>query len=123
MATGTSTTVIDYGTAGSAWGTVTHYSVWDSTTYLCFTPLNTPRAVVNGAAVTFPIGDLTIQALMGEFSTTGSRRALVGTLGTGSLNIGLHTGAPGSNGTANEVTGSGYAREAVAVSSLTITDP
>ena len=85
--------------------------------------MTTPRAVIIGAVVTFPIGDLTIQSVPGEFSNAGSRRALAGALGTGSVDIALHTGAPGVNGTANEVTGTGYARESVAVNTLTITDP
>ena len=123
MATGSNSAVVDFGAAGSAWGTISHYGFWDSTDFCGSTPLTTNRVVTNGATVTFPIGDVDIQSIPGEFSNFASRRALAGALGAGTINISLHTGAPGTNGTANEVTGTGYAREAITVSTLTISDP
>ena len=87
------------------------------------TPLTTNRAVANGAAVTFPAGDLTIQSPEGEFSPYGSTQALAGAMGSGSILVGLHTGAPGEPlARANEVSGTGYARESVAVSAFTVAD-
>ena len=51
---------------------------------------------------------------MGVLTTAGKNQAL-GALGTGITHISLHTGAPGAEGTANEVTGGdpAYARQSV----------
>ena len=81
MATATSDNIIDFGSAGSAWGTATHYSLWRAANFVGATPLTTNRAVANGAAVTFPAGDLTIQSPEGEFSPYGSTQALGGRYG------------------------------------------
>ena len=86
MATATNDNVVDFGNAGSAWGTVTHYGAWFGTNFLGSTALTTSRVVANGAAVTFPVGDLTIQSVPGEFSSYASRRALSGAIGTTSVN-------------------------------------
>ena len=43
-------------------------------------------------------------------------------MGSGSILVGLHTGAPGSTGASNEVSGTGYARESVATSAFTVAD-
>lgn len=124
MATATNNNAVDFGSAGSAWGTVTHLGLWAGTVFIGASALTAPRAVVNGAAVTFPSGDLTIQSVVGEASNAGSRRALSGYMGSaGNLLVSLHTGAPGTAGTDNELTGTGYAREAVAVTDFTISDP
>lgn len=59
--------VINFGTAGSAWGTVTHWEMWDAATSgnrLMYgeivdgagTP--TPRSIANGDPVSFPISAL-----------------------------------------------------------------
>ena len=122
MATATSDNIIDFGSAGSAWGTATHYSLWRAANFVGATPLTTNRAIANGAAVTFPAGDLTIQSPEGEFSPYGSTQALAGAMGTGSILVGLHTGAPGAAGTANEVSGTGYAKESVATSAFSVAD-
>lgn len=61
--------IVDWGNAGAAWGTLTHYEIWDSLTggnRLFFGPLvdatgtPTPRAVSSGDPVSFPAAAMTV---------------------------------------------------------------
>ena len=55
--------IVNYGTAGSAWGTITHLGVWTAITAGAFMgggPLTASQTVASGNAVSFPIGDLDI---------------------------------------------------------------
>lgn len=61
--------IVNWGTAGSAWGTVTHYEIWDALTggnRLFFGPLvdsggtPTPRAISSGDPVSFPAAAMTV---------------------------------------------------------------
>ncbi len=52
---------LDFGTAGSAWGTITHLGLWSAVTagtWVGGASLTTPQTVASGNAVYFPIGDL-----------------------------------------------------------------
>lgn len=55
--------IIDFGSAGSAWGVVTHAAVMDALSggnVLHFGTLTVSRDVANGDPVTFPIGALVL---------------------------------------------------------------
>jgi hypothetical protein len=54
---------VDFGTAGSAWGTITHFAVWTAVTAGTFkggAALTASQTIASGNAVSFPIGDLVI---------------------------------------------------------------
>jgi len=54
-------TIVDFGTAGSDWGVITHWAVFDAATsgnMLYLAPFQASRNVLNGDPVQFPIGEL-----------------------------------------------------------------
>lgn len=53
--------LVDWGTAGGAWGVATHFGLFDALTagnLLRYGALETPRTIESGDPVTAPIGDL-----------------------------------------------------------------
>lgn len=63
-ATITNAALIDFGTAGGAWGTVNYCAIYDAATagnMLASGDLTVARPIVTGDPVTFPIGTLTIR--------------------------------------------------------------
>ena len=55
--------IIDFGTATAAWGTITHFGIWDAATLgnmLCHGALAVAKTVASGDAFNFPIGTLDV---------------------------------------------------------------
>ena len=52
--------VVQFAVPTGSWGTVSHFSLWASTTFLGSESVTTSRTVNTGADVEFAIGDLTI---------------------------------------------------------------
>ena len=119
MAQDTNTAQVDFPTPTGNWATATHGSIWDDTTFIGSSPLNANITAVSGSPVFIPAGELVIELPDGEIVGARADAGLTAIRGTGPIRIGLHTGSPGANGTANELTGNAYARAEVAVSGLT----
>lgn len=55
--------IVDFGTTTGAWGTVTHFGIFDAETagnLLYWDALTAEKVIGNGDPVSFPIGDLTV---------------------------------------------------------------
>lgn len=55
--------IVDFGTTTGAWGTVTHFGIFDALTagnLLYWGALTSSKTVESGDPVSFPIGDLTV---------------------------------------------------------------
>lgn len=62
--------IVDWGTAGASWGTVTYFEIWDTVTSgnrLFFGPIvdgtgtATPRSISSGDPVSFPVSAMGVQ--------------------------------------------------------------
>ena len=118
MATATNDNQIQSTQPTGSWGAITHLSIHKATTggatYVGFTALDTARTPAIGQRIQFAAGAIDVvindQGTGGEFGAYGAEKALEGIFDSGTLRIGLHTAAPGTAGTANEVAGNGYGR-------------
>lgn len=106
--------------ATGAWGTITHYAIYDAVTagnFLGHGSLTTPNAVVNGNIVTFAIGEIDVTVNTGGFSTYLANKMLdhmfkvaAYTVPT-NIYVGLSTANPtDSAGGLAEPSGNAYAR-------------
>ena len=131
MANLTNDNAIESATPTALWGTITHASLHKSatgdTTYLGSTPLGSNLVPAIGQAIEFAAGEIDIdlndKSVGGEFGAYGAQQALEGwkvASSSAAFQVGLHTGAPGTNGTANEVSGNGYSRIAEAAADWTV---
>lgn len=60
----TNTAIVDFGTAGAAWGTVDYVAIYDATTdgnMLASGPLEVSRSVQLNDPVSFPVGELKVR--------------------------------------------------------------
>ena len=112
--------VITFGPPTATWSDITHFSIWKGGTYIGSSALsNNPDAPQTGASVTFAASACGISIPEGELSSAGSEDTAEGVLDA-DLQVRLHSGAPGSNGTSNVLSGSGYAHVIVAEADWTI---
>lgn len=116
MADRSNTATIQFPTPTAAWADPTHFGIWTASSggsFLGGEALTTNvDAPSTGDDVEFGAGNLTVEIPDGDFTATGAGRGLDGFL-AGTLYISLHSGAPGNNG-ADELSGGGYARVAIA---------
>ena len=118
MATATNDNQLQSAQPTASWGAVSHLSLHKSatgsTTYIGFTALDTSRTPAIGQRIQFAAGAIDIvindQGTGGEFGSYGAEQALEGIFDSGTIYVGLHTAAPGTNGTTSEVSGGGYSR-------------
>ena len=131
MATLTNDNQLQSAQPTASWGTISHLSLHKTatggTTYIGFTALDTSRTPAIGQRIQFAAGAIDIvindQGTSGEFGAYGARQSLEGVKAAssdGAFRIGLHTGAPGTGGTANEVSGGGYSRISEAAADWTV---
>ena len=128
MATATNDNQVQSAQPTGSWGAITHLSIHKATTggatYVGFTALDTARTPAIGQRIQFAAGAIDVvlndQATGGEFGAYGAQQALNGIFASGTMRIGLHTGAPGTAGTANEISGSGYGRIDIAAADWTV---
>lgn len=55
--------IVDFGTTTGAWGTVTHFGIFDAATagnLLAWDELTAQKTIESGDPVSFPVGDLTV---------------------------------------------------------------
>ena len=126
MATITNTAAIVFGTATEASTTdITHYVIKHGTTVVVSDTLTGGATDIEiGTPIRIPAGDLDFEIPQG---TTGWTAAGVKAVADHyflsangvDLTISLHTGAPGANGDANEVTVAGYSEQTVAAGGWT----
>lgn len=116
--------LIDFGTAGSAWGTANYIGLFDdSSAGNCwfYRPLNTPIVINNGSPVTISVGELEFTiGLTGGMSNYLSNK-LIDLIWRGqayawpaTLYAGLCTSAPSNAGGGIEVATGSYARASIA---------
>ena len=108
MATQDNDSVVSMGTATADWGTITYVTLHDGSTYWASDQLSTSVTVNNGDAVQFDAAALEITVTSSEFTTAAENAAIDG-ITANTLTVKLHTGNPGTQGTANVVTAGGYA--------------
>ena len=131
MATLTNDDTLQSAQPTASWGAVSHLSLHKvatgGTAYIGFTALDTSRTPAIGQRIQFAAGAIDVvindQGTGGEFGAYGAQQALGGLKaagGDGNFYVGLHTGAPGTGGTANEVSGGGYARISEAAADWTV---
>ena len=107
MATQDNESQVSMGTATADWGTITHVTLHRGNTYWASDQLATSVTVSDGDTVQFDAGALDITVSGSNFSETAHHAAIDG-MTSSTLTVKLHTGSPGSNGTANEVSAGGY---------------
>ncbi len=94
--------VITFNTANGAWGTITHYALYDAITggnFLAFGSLTTGKAVVDGNTPSIADADLSVSVTTGGFSDYLAHKMLDHTLKTTSytqptMHVGLSTTIP-----------------------------
>lgn len=105
----------DFGTA------ISHFALWDALTAgnIVFSTALTSGNVVlqQNANITAAVAAITALISGGDLTALGSQRCLSGGLFGASVDIGLHTGVPTS---ANEVSGTDYARASVPAANWTV---
>ncbi len=111
-------------TATGNWGTITHWAILDAASggnnMLYWGTFSSPKTILSGDTPRFPSGDISITFVSGSNYLDKTLNDLV--LGAGTFTapstvyLGLHTGDPGEDGTANELTigTDGYARASIA---------
>ena len=107
MPTQDNSTQVSMGTATANWGTITYVTLHRGSTYWATDQLSSPVAVSNGDTVQFDARALEITVTGAPYSDAALNAAIDG-MTEDTLTVKLHTGNPGSNGTANEVTAGGY---------------
>ena len=129
MATATNDNQVQSAVPTGLWGTITHLSVHKSATgghhvRRVYPADHEPHA---GRRPAFAVrgrrdrrGDQRSGHGRGVRIAYGAETALEGIFDSGTLYVGLHTGAPGTAGTANEVSGNGYARISVGNADWTV---
>ena len=94
--------------SGEVGDDVTHIALWDSAArtnfIIAFALTNNPDDLVLGETLRFNSGDLVFTFTSSELSDFGEVEALRGIFRV-TRYITYHTGAPGSNGAANRITG------------------
>lgn len=111
---------ITFDIATGAWGTITHYAIFDAITggnMLAHGSLATPKAIVNGNTPSIATTGISVSVTTGGFSTFLSDEMLdhtfkVGAYSGPSIFVALSTTIPTDTGNVTEPSGNGYAREA-----------
>ena len=102
--------VITFNTASGAWGTITHYALFDAITggnFLAYGSLATSKAVVNGNTPSIATTDLSVSVTTGGFSDYLAHKMLDHTLKTATytqptIHVGLSTTIPTDAGNVTE---------------------
>lgn len=120
MAQATNNRQINFPTPTADWAAASWGSVWNNTTFIGKSQLNAAITAVNGSPTFIPAGSLVVEIPDGEFGGAQTDDLLENrAMATGPIRMGLHTGDPGANGTANELTGGSYARASEPVAQFT----
>ena len=126
MATATNTAAITFPVPNAAGQDPTHVTLKTASTggdTLWVDSLdNNPDAYTIGATVAFQASQFSITiTASGNALTDDGATACLNSIIAGTRYVALHMGDPGANGTANELTGSDYARVAIASTAWTVT--
>lgn len=110
-------------TAGAAWGTITHWALWDAASggnMLASGAFSTSKTLGSGDTLVIPVGQLSLSFGSGTNISTALRNAILDRVfrnqaftPPAGIYASLHTASPGDTG-ANEATGGSYARQVVA---------
>lgn len=112
--------VITFATATGAWGTITHYAIFDAITggnMLAHGSLAVAKSVVNGNIPSIADEEIEVSVTTGGFSTHLSNEMLdhtfkVGTYTGPTIYVALSTTIPTDAGNVTEPSGNNYARKA-----------
>lgn len=118
MAVASNTDTVAFGLATTgAWPDPTHVSVWIDGVHMGSTPLTSPiTGIAANESIQIAAGALSMTLPNGEATNAFSERCLRG--GVGAAEVRLHSGPPGADGTANQISGDGYEHAAVAAWSV-----
>lgn len=119
MANGSNTNRVRFGpntgTDDNWSGRATHFTLWRGAILVANRALTAPiEEPVNGQPIDFAPGDVDVDLTVGTGGTAaGADDILTKYLTDYDLEMRLHTGDPGSAGTANVMTGAGYAHQTI----------
>ena len=123
MANGSNTNRVRFGPrSGAAWaGQATHFTLWRGSVKVAQKTLDSAiEAPVDGQPIDFAPGDVDLDLTAGTGGTaTGAYDVLNKYLTDYDLQMRLHTGDPGSAGTANLMTGGGYSNQDITAWTVT----
>ena len=124
MARATNSAKVGFGTPTGNWSDATWYSLWQGATFLQRRALtNNPSPARSGDTVEFAIGDLELTLTAGTGTdATFAKDVLEEYLDNHGIQVRLHSGDPGANGTANTLTGNGYAHGAIAAGAWAVVE-
>jgi len=112
--------VITFPQASGAWGTITHYAIFDASTsgnMLAYGSLATPKSVVNGNTPSIADTEISVTFSTGGFSDFLALELLDHVFGNGTytgptIYVALSTTIPTDSGNVTEPSGNNYARKA-----------
>ena len=108
MAVARNTGEVRFGTSTAAWARPTHISMWRGGVLQGASPItNPPLSVGAGVTVRFQANQFSVTLPRGEATEDFAGRALAAGVGA-IVELRLHSGDPGADGTANQIAGNGY---------------